>query len=493
MIPNGPLRALSLKLHGLLRRATGRALLGTIVGNAPGFLLPFAIAAHFQIGRLTDAYAFALGVAMFASGVFVVVLQSNVLPILQRMKHLGRTALVNRLQSITIASTGIASILYAIAAFASIIYVDHQSHWTSQQHTVLLVTIIVFAVFVVASAVNSILSAALNALDSFLVPAATQAMKSLVPLAIIAFVPTQASGLLIIACLVAAGELARTIYLYIHLRTVLPSLPAVEPPEGYATELPLWRVAGPHGLSMLIAAASPLIDRSVAASLPAGSITLIDLGEKTFQLPLTIISTSLVLVAGTHWASMLTGNIPVLRRHFRHTIARGILICLLLLVGMFAMLGLLAVIAGPTFAGVPTKKVIVIISLLLAGLPAAFVISAGARLLASTRSTYLLPWFAVCSFTTNLVFDILGARWFGVQGIALSSTIYRCVNAILYLIVIRRLLNTHFEGIGIRSAKTKKPRSNVDVPRLAANSVGDSHRPSTSVPQPAAVRSKARS
>jgi peptidoglycan biosynthesis protein MviN/MurJ (putative lipid II flippase) len=443
------------KFASYLRRATGRALLGTIVGNAPGFLLPFAIALRFHIGPLTDAYAFALGVATFASAIFVVVLQSNVLPILQRMKRFGRVAFVNRLRRITFASTAVATLLYAATASASIIYIDQQSHWTAQQHTVLVATTAAFAIFVIASATNSLLSAALNALDSFLAPAATQAIKAIIPLAAIGVIPRDASGLLIISGLVALGELLRTGFLYVQVRrsiSVLPDLPA---PDGYAAELPMWRTAGPHGLSMLVAAASPLIDRGVAASLPAGSVTLVDLGEKTFQVPLQILSTSLVLVAGTHWANMLTSDVSALRHHFRKTIVRGTMLCLALLVGMCAPLAVFGALAGSTFAGEPTIKVIVIITLLLAGLPGAFIISAGARLLASTRSTYLLPWFALCSFSTNLIFDIIGAHWLGVQGIALSSTIYRCVNAVLYLVVIGRLMNTDFHGLRLTWGRSR--------------------------------------
>jgi peptidoglycan biosynthesis protein MviN/MurJ (putative lipid II flippase) len=208
---------------------------------------------------------------------------------------------------------------------------------------------------------------------------------------------------------------------------------------------------------MLIAAASPIVDRGVAASLPAGAVTLIDLGEKTFQVPFTIIATSLVLVAGTHWASILTSDVPALRQHFRRTIIRGTLVCLVLLIGTCAALAVLAALAGSTFAGAPTGRLIAIIALLLAGLPSAFIISAGSWFLASTRSTYLLPWFAVCSFTTNLLFDVFGARWFGVEGIALASTVYRCVTASLYLIVIHRLLKTHFRGLFTLTAAPQPP------------------------------------
>lgn len=430
-----------------LQRATGRALVGTVLGNIPGFILPFAVALHFRIGHLTDAYAFSLSVAVFASGVFSVVLQANVLPILQRMKHLGRIAFVKRLRAITMGSLGVVGVFYSIVAVASLFYIDHHSNWTAEQHELLWTTTVVFAVFVVANAINSLLSAGLNALDSFLAPAATQALKSLAPIAVIAFVSRDFDGLLLIACLIAAGELLQTLVLCALLAVALRSLPTRVPPDGYDKEFPLWRVATPHGFSMVIAAASPLVDRGVAATLAAGSVTLVDLGEKVFLVPLTIISASFVLVAGTHWANIVTSDIPQLGQHFWRTIVRGGFVCVVLLIGTCVGLAVFAAIAGQTFAGAPTEKLIVIIALLLAGLPGAFIISAGSRLLTSTRSTYLLPWFAVCSLGLNILFDVLGARWFGVEGIALASTIFRCVTASLLLIVIRRLLKTGFRGL----------------------------------------------
>src|SRR5207244_708562 len=122
----------------------------------------------------------------------------------------------------------------------------------------------------------------------------------------------------------AGGELIRTTVLAQELRRATSCLALVPAPQGYAQQLPLRRVAAAGGLAALIASASPLIDRSVATSLHPGSVTIIDLGERVLQVPLTIISMSLVLVAGTYWASLLTSDVPTLRHHFRRTIARGV-------------------------------------------------------------------------------------------------------------------------------------------------------------------------
>jgi peptidoglycan biosynthesis protein MviN/MurJ (putative lipid II flippase) len=432
----------------LLRRPTGRALIGTLVGNIPGFLLPFAITARMHVGHLTDAYAFALGVALFASWFFVIVLQTNALPVFQRMKPLGREAYIGRVRRLALESSCVATLLYAVIGAASVVYIDHGSHWTLEQQEFLLIATAVFTAFVVASAINGVLSAGLNALNSFLTPAASQAMKSLAPLAAIAFISRDTNGLIIIAVLIAGGEIARTVVLARELRRAASSLSSDPAPPGYAGLLPMWRVAAPVALSSLISGGSLMIDRGVAAQLPAGSVTYVDLGEKVFQIPQQIIVASLVLVAGTLWADIRTTDVPRLSRHVLRTLTRGGLVCVALLAAMAAVLGIVSLIAGRTLAGGSTVTLLSVIALLLAGLPGAFVIACGSRFLTSTRTTYLLPGLGVFYFATNLGFDLVGAHWFGVEGIALSSTLSRCLSALLYIIIMKRLIATHFHGLG---------------------------------------------
>ncbi len=209
----------------LLHRATGRALIGTIVGSIPGFILPFAIAMHFRIGGLTDVYVFSLSVAVFAAGVFAGVLQANVLPVLQRMKAFGRTAFHKRLNAIAGFSTVAVLILYTLIAVTAVVYTLRRSSWTSQQHELMWMTTAILGLFVLASSINSVISAGLNALDRFLAPAATQVVKSLAPLIALPFLPRNASGLLWIACLVALGEPRRQAFCVHNSSAPCPSCP----------------------------------------------------------------------------------------------------------------------------------------------------------------------------------------------------------------------------------------------------------------------------
>jgi putative peptidoglycan lipid II flippase len=432
-------------------------LVGTIVGYFPGLVLPFAVIAKMGVDRLTDSFTFAIAVATFASGFFIGVLQPNVLPILQQAKAQGRRVFQRRLVHLTLQAVPVVTALYSIGGVAVIVYLTVGPRWSSQQRYVLIAAVIVLAVFVVASAVNGMLSGALNALGRFLSPAASQAIRSVVPLAALPLIPRSASGLVEIAALLSLAELSRTVVMAWELHSAAQAVPVKPSSASTGLGMGFWKAASPAALALAIVTLSPLIDRAVAATLSPGSTTLISLAENIFQVPLTIIATSLVLVAGTYWAAIGATDPAALRRDVKRTMIRGGAVAVALMLASLAVVWLGAVITGPRFAGARTSDLAITVSLLLVGLPAAFVISAGSRLLTSTQTTRLLPGLALLAFTTNFVLDVILARLFGVAGIALASTIFRVVNALLFLLIMRQLLLRGFEKFRVRSLLS--PRS----------------------------------
>ena len=101
---------------------------------------------------------------------------------------------------------------------------------------------------------------------------------------------------------------------------------------------------------------------------------------------------------------------------------------------------ILGVASGPKTAGTDTALLEAVTLVLLAGLPVAAIASLGSRLLTSTRQTGALPAFAISAVTLNLVGDVIGARAFGVVGIAGATVLMRTVNATLFVLYARRLI-----------------------------------------------------
>ena len=93
MFRQTPTRFTLTSLRSQARRPSIRALAGTLCGSAPGFVLPFAVAAHFGVGRTSDAYVYALSIATFGLTLSISVLEPNGLPLAQSALQRGPRAL----------------------------------------------------------------------------------------------------------------------------------------------------------------------------------------------------------------------------------------------------------------------------------------------------------------------------------------------------------------------------------------------------------------
>ena len=114
------------------------------------------------------------------------------------------------------------------------------------------------------------------------------------------------------------GELVRIVILSYRVRKLARPLRASSAPSRNLVSL--WRAAGPAALGIFVLAANPVVDRTVAARFGPGSVTILDLGEKIFYVPITIVQSSLVLVAGVRWARIGFDRRPALQRDFYRSI-----------------------------------------------------------------------------------------------------------------------------------------------------------------------------
>src|SRR5580704_8253786 len=114
------------RIKGIFATKTFRALLGTIAGNAVGFLLPFAVTSHYGIGRLTDAYFFALGFAIFGTVLSATVIEANALPLISAGKQRGAHAI--RMVARRVAGQSVLGVFAAylpVAVCGSLIVASH--------------------------------------------------------------------------------------------------------------------------------------------------------------------------------------------------------------------------------------------------------------------------------------------------------------------------------------------------------------------------------
>ncbi len=412
------------------RSSTGKALIATLIGSGAGFLLPFCVAWKIGAGRVTDAYFFALGLALFGSALCNIVIESNALPIMQQAFKQGVGSL-----RLTAARIRRQAVIGAMAGYLPVVLIGSAvvllRDWPQEiQIATILITCILMAM-VAAIAVNSVSAAVLYAHGDFLTPRLTEVCRALLPLICLPFLGTGVYAVEALAVLMVIGESLRTVVLLGRIRHHQPGHDA----GGTALEGSLWTTAGPHAVAVLVANLAPVTDRIVASALVAGSITVIDLGEKVLFVPLTALMFSVILIPGARWARMSD-----LHHDKRLTDLKRVLIrvgwlsvvCAVVMVGGALLISLEA---GSTFVGVPTHTFTLVMICLAFGLPGGGLTATASRFLTATQQTKFFPLFAVVIFTVNIVSDVVGAHWFGVVGIAAATSVVRCVNALLYLLV----------------------------------------------------------
>jgi peptidoglycan biosynthesis protein MviN/MurJ (putative lipid II flippase) len=421
-----------------------RALVGTLLGSAPSFVLPFVITAHFGAGRLTDAYFIGLGFAVAVAELCNGVVGPNAVPVLQNEKRAGTQALGEALKRIGLQATAATAGLYLAVGFVGgYLLIGGQDSWTAAERRVGYAVIVILLAFVVMAAAATVLSAALYALGDFVRPTLSVSFRSVVPLAGLSFFDTGNSAMLAVAGLLVCGETLRVGYLWRELRRRLVAVGRV----GARREAPgFWRTALPAGLSQLVANANPVIDRAFAASLGAGAVTVLDLSERVLYAPMMALLAFFVPVAAVRWGELGVEGSSEIAVDFWSTIKLAIALSVAVIVVGVVATQAVGGVAGDRVFGAPVGQLQVLIAILLAGLPAGLLIALAGRLLTSLRRTALFPAFAVVGVVVNVVGDFVGVALLGLEGIALASTITRWATAAAFLFVCRRELKNGFSG-----------------------------------------------
>jgi peptidoglycan biosynthesis protein MviN/MurJ (putative lipid II flippase) len=421
-----------------LKSPGARAFAGTAIGSAPGFVLPFVIAAHLGAGRATDAFAFAFAVALFVLGLATGVLEANLLPQADGYRRAGGAALRGYVRRTLPRVAAVAALSYLTIAIGAAALLAIRSDFAPDERVAVLVCLAALAPLVVTAALNSCQAVALYVSDDFLAPTASQAARAIVPLSVIWLIGDGYPAVETIALLLAGGELIRFWILRRRVARVAARTPVNTEFAPQLSYRAVARTSVPHALNMLILVANPLVDRLFAAGLAAGALTVLDLGEKTFFAPQMLITSSLVLVAGARWSNADLADAATAesyRRAVRRTLAAA---------GLTAVIAIAAlVVAGhlarDQLASAHLALAVPIAACLLIGLPFESVSILSARLMTSTRRTGALPLFAAAGFVTNAVGDFVGARLFGILGIAAATVLVRIATAALFVPHCRRL------------------------------------------------------
>jgi len=425
-------------------RRTVVASTGTLGGSAAGALLPFLIARWFEVGRSTDVYFLVVGAVQVVGYLLSLVVESAALPFATKAAELDQRSLRPFCVVLGRYVLAAAGALTVLALGIVVLVLIPAAGLTGSARDNAYQLVLAVAALPVLAALSGMVSASNFALDRFALTTGSQVLRAGGGIAMAATLGHEL-GLLAVAIGLTLGEAARGLLLAVALPRSRPHTAA---PANIG--LQMLRLASPTLMASIVIAVNPIVDKAVAARLDAGATTLLELGEKLFYIPMVLLVAAVTKVSATVWARQVDVDDDALRRDFWKVQRLGALVTTVAVaVAVSAALlsrdlvdDLLDLGGDPIF--------FVVFAAYIVGLPLALSADLAGTMLITLRRTTAFPALAVLLVLVNLAADIVGARLFGVVGIAASTTLVRVVNVGVFLWLCDRHLRR-------RTAKSPAP------------------------------------
>ena len=414
-----------------------------MIGNATGAILPFVVAARFRPGPASDAYFYALGTILYFNSVIALAVESSAAPHVVRIKLLGRRAINRFLIRTELQSVAASSAVTVMGTALVVILVLPGTSFDGEQRHAISDSMILLAPLPLLVTATSILAGAHYAFHKFLLPTCSLASRSLFAL-IFAFAFGSQLGISSVIYGLLVGELIRLALLSVSIRGLVvgqasrPDPSQVQLDEGRG----FWRAAGPQVASMSLSGLSPMVDKTVAATLGAGRVTTMELAQRLVYTPMLLIVSAIGLVVGTSWAEMFTlsDHRSALRRDYwrvqRVMLAISMSFAVVSVAAVWACQPVLRDLLGLS----DPSTLVVTYSLLALSIPCAVSANLAVRLHIAAARTRWMPALTIVTVSANLALDVIFAPLMGMAGIALSSVAVMALNAAMYNGMATRLL-----------------------------------------------------
>ncbi len=271
---------------------------------------------------------------------------------------------------------------------------------------------------------SSLLLAFLNANKSFVAPALIPAVT---PVVIMAGILTlrERAGVFAMVIGLLAGQLVELALLWARAKKYVSAFNL----ECFKSDEYLrrtWRQFLPMAAGALVMGSNPLIDQAFAAALPAGSVSALSYGNRLISFPLTLAAGAIGTAVLPYFAGMIAsqdfaGARNVLRKSLMVIFAVSVPVVLLLVVFSVPMVRILF--QRGAFTGQDTLLVAQIQALAAFQVPFYLGGIVVVRMVSAFQMNQILMWGAVLNLMVNVVANYIFMHYFGVAGIALSTSL----------------------------------------------------------------------
>ncbi|MDF5707615.1 MAG: murein biosynthesis integral membrane protein MurJ [Nostoc sp. S4] len=295
---------------------------------------------------------------------------------------------------------------------------------------------------VILSGIITLVSAVLNAGEQFALAALTPIMAPTVTI-ILLLSFGQSLGVFALAI----GLLVGAILELMLLGFALHRLGKVLRPKWFGLSPSLRQVAkqySPAMMGSLLMCSTGLVDQSMAAMLPSGSVAALNYANRVSSFPLLLGGTAISTAAIPYLSKMVASSDW---RGVHHTLRFYLKLIFLITI---PFTGLVVLLSEPivqilfqrgAFTAQETHLVAQILSAYALQIPFYIALIFVVKLLTSLCLNYILMWGSVLNLLSNIALNYLLMQWIGIPGIALSTS---CVICFSFLF----LLSAYFRYLG---------------------------------------------
>jgi putative peptidoglycan lipid II flippase len=425
--------------HSLNRKIASAALvIAVFTGFAKiaFFFKEVIVAWHFGTQDALDAFLVAYIVPSFIVNLVAGTLNAALIPAyIQVRQNEGRESAKKLYESTLSISVFFLTGCMALVVFAAPFYLKFLASGFSPEKLQLTLNLLyVASLSIVLSSVSAIRSAILNAIEKFAVPSFVPVVTPLLTIFLV-FVGGRYLGIYTLALGLVFGQIIESTVLGSALRR-----------HGISTyfgwhgmDANLRKVVGqlfPMAAGTFLMGSNLLVDQAFAASLSSGSVSILNYGNKVISFPLHIASAAIGASVLPYFSSIVaaqdrSAGFLLFKKYLKYIFLTSVPLSLLLAFFSVPLVHLL--LQRGAFTEQDAEVTARVFTLGVLQIPFYLGIILSARLIAAFQANYILTRAALVNAVLNILMDYILTKFYGVAGIALSSTV---VYFLLFLILL---------------------------------------------------------
>jgi len=433
----------------------------TVITKTAAMAKDMVTASSFGTSDAMDAFLIAFVLPSIAINIIAGSLEVAIVPVYVQVRERDGAEAANDLLASILVSAALLLSLTAVVVVAAGPHLLHLFGSTFDGEKLLLTRRLFFLLMplVVVGGCGMVLSAVLTANERFLLTAAMPLVSIALTIVLLVAGGKQL-GVYALALGVLVGRVLEVLFLAWRMRRA-GLLAWARSRRWHPALRQVLGNFGPIAVGAAVISNSLVVDQTMAAMLGSGNVAALNYGNKLVAAGLGAVAPVVVTVIFPHFARMVaTGDWPGLRHTFRtySWLIVALTVPVSLLIGIFSTDLVRLLFERGQFTAADTAIVARVQSLYALQIPFYVLSMVGVRLLSAMQSNRAVMIIFMASFVVNVIGNLVFMRWWGLPGIALSTSVVYLLSMLLVLIAIGRRI-AELEGrpmprvlaLGVRS------------------------------------------